>query len=469
LSGAVVNYPAPVATDTLSGVSAAGVSCAPAAGTTFAIGATTVNCSVKDVAGNSTNTSFVVTVADQTPPVIAATLTGTAGLNGWYTGPVAVAWSVTDAQSAITSPVCASVSIATNGAGQLRSCIATSSGGTATVNTPLINIDTVAPVFGISGPISQAATSLSGAVVNYPAPVATDTLSGVSAAGVSCAPAAGTTFAIGATTVNCSVKDVAGNSANTSFVVTVADQTPPVIAATLTGTAGLNGWYTSPVAVAWSVTDAQSAITSPVCASVNIATNGASQLRTCVATSSGGTATVNTPLINIDTVAPTFTSCPARVSLIQGQALPKPAATDNLSTPVVTGPISLALGTTPVTWKATDAAGLSASCLQQVTVTAAISETIGLTTSQCKRVTATTGQWNVQGTSTNSISNAIQLYVTATVPASPFTASTLGAAVPVASGKWLFQTNTGPACTTPISLRSSAAGIVKENILVAIQ
>jgi len=44
---------------------------------------------------------------------------------------------------------------------------------------------------------------------------------------VSCSPASGSTFALGTTTVNCSVTDSGGLTATGSFTVTVQDTTPP--------------------------------------------------------------------------------------------------------------------------------------------------------------------------------------------------------------------------------------------------
>jgi hypothetical protein len=69
------------------------------------------------------------------------------------------------------------------------------------------------------------------------------------------------------------------------------DTTPPVIKATVTGTQGANGWYTSNVSVTWSVTDTGSRITSTSgCGSVTLTTDTAGVTYTCQATSRGGTA-----------------------------------------------------------------------------------------------------------------------------------------------------------------------------------
>jgi parallel beta-helix repeat protein len=64
------------------------------------------------------------------------------------------------------------------------------------------------------------------ATVDYPIATATDAC-GV--ANVVCLPPSGSTFPLGASTVNCSARDVANNTANCSFTVTVNDVDAPVI------------------------------------------------------------------------------------------------------------------------------------------------------------------------------------------------------------------------------------------------
>jgi hypothetical protein len=64
--------------------------------------------------------------------------------------------------------------------------------------------------------------------VTYTSPSANDAVDG--AVSVSCAPASGSLFALGHTTVTCSAQDAAGNAAPTqSFDVQVRDTTAPVI------------------------------------------------------------------------------------------------------------------------------------------------------------------------------------------------------------------------------------------------
>src|SRR5207247_6915933 len=56
---------------------------------------------------------------------------------------------------------------------------------------------------------------------------ATDIVDGISA--VSCAPASGSTFAIGTTTVTCTATDAHGQTGSAQLTVTVRDTTPPIV------------------------------------------------------------------------------------------------------------------------------------------------------------------------------------------------------------------------------------------------
>jgi probable HAF family extracellular repeat protein len=390
IAGAVVTYFNPTAIDTISLVSSAGVSCSPASGSTLPLGANTVTCSVSDNAGNSSTSSFVVTVADQTPPQVNFQISPAApAASGWYTTAPSVSWNIADPESTISNRIgCLAVAPVADTVGQTFSCSAISAGGTTgPVVSPTVKVDTVAPALaGVPASFTSPATTSTGAVLTYTAPTATDTLSGVTIAGVRCTPASGSTFAIGNTSVNCSASDVAGNTTTASFVVSVTDQTPP-----------------------------------------------------------------------------TFTSCPATVSITQGQTLPQPTATDNVSAPtVIRSPAgTLPIGTTPVVWTATDQAGLTATCSQQVTVSAAptaVTETLRITGAQCKVKSSTSGEWSVQGTSTVSTNNTVVIFKGAAVP-TDLTTNILGSAT-VRSGNWQFTAKPGPACVSPISIRSSLGTVV---------
>jgi hypothetical protein len=89
-------------------------------------------------------------------------------------------------------------------------------------------VDTTAPIVSNRPDIFTEALGPSGAPVSWTPPTATDTVDGTDQ--VTCAPASGSTFPIGNTTVTCTAKDAHGNAAvPTSFVVHVTDTTPPVL------------------------------------------------------------------------------------------------------------------------------------------------------------------------------------------------------------------------------------------------
>jgi RNA polymerase sigma factor (sigma-70 family) len=76
------------------------------------------------------------------------------------------------------------------------------------------------------GTLQREATSASGAPVDFVASAEDDVDGAVE---VTCAPASGEVFALGTTQVECSAQDAAGNEAQASFAVEIADSTPPVV------------------------------------------------------------------------------------------------------------------------------------------------------------------------------------------------------------------------------------------------
>lgn len=217
-AGAFVSYSDASAVDDLSGLVGA-VACAPVSGSLFAIGTTSVTCSVSDAAGNIGAASFDVTVGDTTPPSIVASVSGTPGSNGWFTSPVQIAWTVSDPQSSVTANGCDPVTLSADTAGVTLTCSASSAGGASSASET-VKIDQTGPSISTPGNITVTTTSTTGTSVSYSAS-ASDATSGL-AAGVSCAPASGSFFALGATTVTCTASDNAGNATSSSFTVTVS-------------------------------------------------------------------------------------------------------------------------------------------------------------------------------------------------------------------------------------------------------
>jgi hypothetical protein len=229
-TGAIVGYVTPSTADAVSGAGTA--VCAPAAGSLFALGITTVNCTAYDAASNSATSTFTVTVVDTTAPSIAAAgnvtadATGAAGGVAAYAAPAAT--DLVDGAVAV-SCVPASGSLFAPGATTVT-CTASDSRGNAASSSFTVTInDVTPPSIAPHGPETAEAAGASGAIVTFTAPLATDSVDG--SVSVSCAPASGSTFAIGTTTVTCTAADAAGNGASSSFGVTVADTIAPVIAA----------------------------------------------------------------------------------------------------------------------------------------------------------------------------------------------------------------------------------------------
>jgi hypothetical protein len=90
-------------------------------------------------------------------------------------------------------------------------------------------VDTTAPVIDAAADASAEATGPDGAAVTFASPATHDAVDGDGVA--TCAPASGSTFALGDTTVTCAAMDAAGNAAtDVSFTVSVVDTTAPLLA-----------------------------------------------------------------------------------------------------------------------------------------------------------------------------------------------------------------------------------------------
>ena len=83
-----------------------------------------------------------------------------------------------------------------------------------------------------------------------------------------------------------------------------ADDTPPVVTPNVSGTLGNNGWYTSDVAISWTIVDEESTVfTTTGCEADLLTMDDTARTYTCSATSEGGT-TIVSQTISRDTTAP---------------------------------------------------------------------------------------------------------------------------------------------------------------------
>jgi hypothetical protein len=242
-SGAVATYTA-TATDAVDGSRL--VTCSPASGSTFPLGATTVNCSASDTTGHTSNGSFSITVQDTTAPVLTvpssavlAEATSAAGAKVPYPAGL----SATDAVTSDPTITCragstegtimhfgASGDTFPIGTTTLYCKAVDDAGNKSAAQTfDVIVGDSTAPVVTVPADITDAeAAGASGAVVTYTGVSATDAVDGELTP--TCTPASGAVFPLGTTTVTCSATDAAGNLGSKTFKVTVVDTTGPALA-----------------------------------------------------------------------------------------------------------------------------------------------------------------------------------------------------------------------------------------------
>jgi len=224
-TGAVVSYAASVS-DPDDAVSSQ--SCSPAAGATFALGITTVNCTATDTHNNTGTASFKVTVVDTTPPGLTLPSNMTVNALNASGAPVNFIASANDLVDGSLPVTClpASSSIFSFGT-TIVNCSATDSlGNTANSSFTITVVDNGLPVLTLPSNMTVNAVDASGAPVSFTAS-ANDLIDGSLA--VTCLPASGSIFPFGITIINCSATDSHGNTANGSFTITVVDTTLPTL------------------------------------------------------------------------------------------------------------------------------------------------------------------------------------------------------------------------------------------------
>jgi len=258
------------------------------------------------------STNYVLNVSgpvcvppDITAPIIAPTVTGTLGDNGWYTSDVSVSWSVTDAESAIASSTgCGASSVTSDNAGTTFTCSATSAGGTSSQSVT-IKRDATAPVVTAGRAPAANANGWNNTDVSA-SWSASDGMSGLVGNGT-----ATELFSVEGANQGASrtFTDNAGNSTTASVTGISIDKTAPVVTASRAPAANGWGWNNTDVTASWTATDALSGIDGNATASQLFSTecdnDGASRTFTDLA---GNSASAGVSNIKIDKTAPIVTS-----------------------------------------------------------------------------------------------------------------------------------------------------------------
>jgi hypothetical protein len=224
-AGATVGYTQPGFTDDVDSPGTA--SCVPAPGSTFAVGQTTVTCTASDASENTATSMFSVTVTDHTPPSIdtpanvSVPAAGASGAQVGYSTPAA-----TDLVDGGLPANCLPASGSVFAIGSTTvTCTATDAHNNSASSSFTVTVTDSAPTFSAPPNISTAATGPGGAAVTFD-PTGHDIEDGTIHA--VCAPASGSTFVIGTTSVNCTVTDSNHVSASASFTVTVTNNAPTI-------------------------------------------------------------------------------------------------------------------------------------------------------------------------------------------------------------------------------------------------
>jgi len=342
----------------------------------YPIGSTTVTLTCTDPSGLHASCTGTVTVTDPVAPTVTldgpanATLECTRGAP--YSDPGATARDLCEGSLPVT--VSGSVDLGTPRSYPLTYTATDASGNVGTATRTVVVSDTRAPRITVSG--SNSLTHECGTPFIDPGATADDVCAGTVPV---TATQSGSANQPGTFTISYAAADPSGNRATSPTVrtVTVTDDTPPTLvlvgAAKQTQECGTP--FVDPGAKASDVCagDLTGQITRT--GSVDPAKLGTYTIQYSVSDPSHHTVTASRQVSVADTQPPHI-ECPEPiiVDLLEGALVnvtPGAArATDSCSEARVTSPTqsSFPLGTTPVTYTATDAAGNTASCTTTITV-----------------------------------------------------------------------------------------------------
>ncbi|SFT63392.1 gliding motility-associated C-terminal domain-containing protein [Lishizhenia tianjinensis] len=380
-----VSWIAPTAGDNCSGVSALTSSHAP--GNNFPVGVTTVYYYVSDAAGNQDTCSFTVTVLDNEAPHFTICPNDIVVNAGATACEKQVSWTLP-----IAADNCSGVIVtSTHNSGAtfpVGTTVVTytatdASGNTATCVFNVTVEDNTAPI--ISGCPSNITVSNDandcGAVVTWTAPSAADNCN---LASFTSTHNSGAFFPIGSTVVTYTAVDNNGLSSTCSFTVTVTDNDVPFFTACPSDIVVNSDLSSCSAQATWTAPILND--NCPTSATIvsthtpgSIFPLGTTTVTYTVTDASGNIATCSFNVTVQDATAPEITACPSNLTVFTDPGSCdatvywiSPIAIDNcsgvtLSSNYPNGSV-LPLGTTTITYTATDAVGLTSTCSFNVTV-----------------------------------------------------------------------------------------------------
>src|SRR5205085_1957552 len=255
---------------------------------------------------------------DDTPPSVGYTIDGISGTNGWYQGStgcnyVVVHWSVSDPNSSISSTSGCEPAIRIDGpsTGTTRTCTATSSGGTTAVTTKTVKIDATAPTASSAAPARSPDANgwyRNPVTINWSG---SDATSGTASCtsfsysgpdGASIAPSG-------------SCPDQAGNGSTPPTLpnpIKYDSTAPTAVQGTPARGPDHNGWYSKPVAISWSGSDATSGIASCTSLTYSGPDSGSAAPSGSCSDQAGNTAAAAAFPLQFDATGPAVVASPTR-------------------------------------------------------------------------------------------------------------------------------------------------------------
>lgn len=375
---AIVTWIAPTVSDNCIGASISQIA-GPVSGSAFPVGTTTVTYEGLDGSGNSVTGSFDVTVIDAENPTITAPLdvTVSAGNNCTASG-VALGAETTGDNCGVASVTNDAPVIYPLGTTTVTWTVTDNAGNISTDTQDVIVEDTDAPTVIAPADITVIAdASCQGTVASLGTPITDDNCSvaSVTEDGLG-------TYPLGATTVTWTVIDGSGNISTDTQIITVVDETDPVINALPADIVIANDPGVCNAAVNWTEPTVTDNCTGAIISQTSgIANGGSFPVGTTIveytATDGSGNTVIETFTVTVnDDEDPTITAA-ADTTIAANNfctalnvVLDLPTVNDNCGILSVTNdaPVLYELDTTTVTWTVTDVNGNTAIATQFVII-----------------------------------------------------------------------------------------------------
>jgi len=388
---ATVSWTAPTVSDNCAGTLTLTTTKSP--GTVFGLGTTVVTYTATDAAGNTSTCSFNVTVQDNTSPVIAGCPSNIT-VNANASCQATVNWTI----PTVSDNCGGTLSLTgTKNPGTLFNLGTTpvtytatdAAGNTSTCSFNVIVQDNTGPIIaGCPANITVNADASCQATVNWTAPTVSDNCAG--ALTLTSTKNPGTVFGVGTTVVTYTAMDAVGNTSTCSFNVLVRDVTSPVITGCPSDiTVNANG--SCQATVSWTVPTVSENCGGGLTLTSNKNPGTVFGLGTTAVTytatdGSGNSSTCSFNVIVQDNSNPVITGCPSNITVNANASCQGivnwtlPTVSDNCVGATLTSTknpgTAFNLGTTLVTYTATDAAGNTSTCSFNVTVQDNASPTI---------------------------------------------------------------------------------------------